>query len=229
MAVTVRLLANDVETPTTRRIRVALDGEPFAYRAGQAAALSANGQPTPYSIASAPAETARHGWLEFLVKADGSTRFGAAVGALQPGAALDLTGPAGGFTLDRVSGDTPVLFIAGGTGIAPLRSMIRESIESGHHHALALVYSSRTPDEFAYLGELKNLAADGQLKLTLTLTGDAQDWTHSRGRTGAAHLAELLAPGTTAFICGPPAMVSELPAALHTLGVPRDRVITESW
>jgi ferredoxin-NADP reductase len=227
--VTVRLLSNDAETPTTRRIRVALEGEPFAYRAGQAAALSANGQATPYSIASAPAETARHGWLEFLVKVDGSTRFGAAVGSLTPGALLDLTGPAGGFTLDRVSGDTPVLFIAGGTGIAPLRSMIREAIDSGQHHGLALVYSSRTPDEFAYLAELKDLAAAGRLKLTLTLTGGAEDWTHARGRTGAAHLAELVAPGTTAFICGPPAMVSDLPAALNALGVPRDRVITESW
>ena len=97
----VRLLSNDAETPTTRRIRVALNG-PFSYRAGQAASLSAGGAPTPYSIASAPAETARFGWLEFLIKVDGANRFGAIVETLRPGVSLELSGPAGGFVLDRV-------------------------------------------------------------------------------------------------------------------------------
>jgi ferredoxin-NADP reductase len=227
--VKVRLLSNERETPTTRRVRVALDGAQFSYRAGQAASLAAEGPATPYSIASSPAETARHGWLEFLIKVDGSNRFGAVVDSLAPGRALELTGPAGGFTLDRVPSDAPVLFIAGGTGIAPMRSMIREAIASRPAETLSLVYSSRTPEEFAYLKELKDLAGDGCLRLTLTLTGDAQDWTHARGRTGIAHLAELVRPNTTAFICGPPAMVTDLPAALESLGVTRDRVITEGW
>jgi len=227
VAVKVRLLSNEPETPTTRKIRVALDGVSFPYRAGQAASLAAGGEPTPYSIASAPSDTERHGWLEFLVKVDGSSRFGAIADSLRPQANLDLTGPAGGFTLDRVSGDDPILFIAGGTGIAPMRSMIREALESRPVRKMALVYSSRTPEEFAYLNELRELAGEGRLTLTLTLTGAAQDWTHSRGRTGIAHLAELVVPDTTAFICGPPAMVSELPAALESLGV--KRVVTEKW
>jgi ferredoxin-NADP reductase len=228
--VKVRLLSNEPETPTTRRIRVALDGAAFSYRAGQAASLAAeNAPPTPYSIASAPSETARHGWLEFLIKVDGSSRFGAIVDALEPGALLELTGPAGGFTLDRANGEPPILFVAGGTGIAPMRSMIREAIVSRPAEKLALVYSSRTPDEFGYLRELKELADQGRLTLTLTLTGDARDWTHARGRTGIAHLAELVAPDTTVFICGPPAMVSDVPVALESLGVARARVITESW
>jgi ferredoxin-NADP reductase len=228
--VKVRLLSNEPETPTTRRIRVALDGAPFSYRAGQAAALaSENAPPTPYSIASAPSETARHGWLEFLIKVDGSSRFGAIVDALAPGARLELAGPAGGFTLDRANGEPPILFVAGGTGIAPMRSMIREAIASRPSEKLALVYSSRTPEEFGYLKELKDLADQGRLTLTLTLTGDAQDWTHARGRTGIAHLAELVAPDTMVFICGPPAMVTDVPVALESLGVARARVITESW
>jgi ferredoxin-NADP reductase len=227
--VKVRLLSNEPETPTTRKIRVTLGSEPFNYRAGQAASLSAGGLETPYSIASAPAETARHGWLEFLVKVDGSNRFGAIVDTLPPGSALELSEAAGGFTLDRAAGEPPILFIAGGTGIAPMRSMIREAIELRPQERLSLIYSSRTPDEFAYLKELKDLADQSRLRLTLTLTGSAQDWTHSRGRAGIEHLAELVQPGTTAFICGPPAMVNELPLALQSLGVARDRVITESW
>ncbi|HEX4567420.1 MAG TPA: FAD-dependent oxidoreductase [Vicinamibacterales bacterium] len=226
----VRLLSNHVETPTTRRIRLSLDGGRFSYRAGQSASLSAGGLPTPYSIASAPAETARHGWLEFLVKVDGSSRFGALVDTLLSDARVDLDGPSGLFTLDSVAPGTPVLFIAGGTGIAPVRSMIRETVESGHDgRPLALLYSSRTPDEFAYLSELKELATAGHLTLTLTLTGDAQGWAHARGRAGIAHLAELVRDDTTAFICGPPSMVGELRSALASLGVGSGRIVTENW
>jgi NAD(P)H-flavin reductase len=227
--VKLRLLSNEAATPTTRRIRVGLDGASFAYRAGQAASLTAGGEPTPYSIASAPSETARLGWLEFLIKVDGSNRFGAIVDTLRPDAGIDVTGPTGGFTLDRVGGEVPILFIAGGTGIAPMRSMIREAVESHRRGGLALIYSNRIPEEFAYLSELKQLAADGRMKLSLTLTGNAQDWTHARGRTGISHLAELVLPGTTAFICGPPAMVSDVPAALGSLGVTSDCIVTENW
>ena len=104
-------------------------------RAGQAAALASGraASATPYSIASAPAETARHGALEFLVKVDGSNRFGAVVEGLEPGTPLRVDGPAGNFTLPDLSGGAPLLFVAGGTGIAPLRSMIREALEARRH------------------------------------------------------------------------------------------------
>ncbi len=229
MPVNARLLSNEPETPTTRRIRLALGGVPFAYRAGQAASIEAGAAPTPYSIASAPSETRRQGWLEFLVKVDGSNRFGAVVERLAPGTNVGLTGPVGAFTLERIAGDTPLLFIAGGTGIAPVRSMILEALDAKRPGPLALVYSSRTPDEFAYLAELRALASDQRLSLTLTLTGHADDWTHARGRPGAAHLADLLQPSTTAFVCGPPAMVTDIPTALVSLGVPRNRIVTENW
>jgi ferredoxin-NADP reductase len=227
--VQLRLISNEPETPTTRRVRLGLDGNPFSYRAGQAASLTAGGPSTPYSIASAPVETARHGWLEFLVKVDGASRFGRVVEGLAAGTVIGCTGPVGAFTLDRIPPDAPLLFVAGGTGIAPLRSMIIEALASERHGRMSLVYSSRTPHEFAYLGELRGIAGAGRLSLTLTLTGHADDWAHARGRTGAAHLAERLHPGTIAFVCGPPAMVADVPAALTSLGVPPDHVVTENW
>jgi len=227
--VTVRVLSNEPATPTTRRVRLALGGLSFSYQAGQAASLSAGGVPTPYSIASSPTETRRHGWLEFLIKVDGSNRFGSVLERLAPGAAVDVVGPAGTFTLERVPEHAPVLFIAGGTGIAPLRSMIREAVDAGRPGSLSLVYSARTPAEFAYLDEVRGLAEDGKLHLTLTLTGDAEDWAHARGRTQAMHLADLVEPSTVAFVCGPRAMVTELPASLAALGVARERIVTEDW
>jgi phenol hydroxylase P5 protein len=228
--VDVSLLSNEPETPTTRRIRLAVDGIPFRYRAGQAASLaSGSAEPTPYSIASAPHETAREGWLEFLVKVDGSSRFGAVVEALEPGAVISLGSPAGNFVLPEPSAALPLLFVAGGTGIAPMRSMIVEALHRGHHTRMALVYSARTPGEFAYLEELQQLAGEGRLAMTLTLTGEVGDWAYARGRASTEHLSELVAPGTMAFVCGPPAMVAELPVALVSLGLPRDHIRTDDW
>jgi NAD(P)H-flavin reductase len=226
----VRLLSNDAETPTTRRIRLALDGQQFVYRAGQSASLRADSvERTPYSIASAPHETAEHGWLEFLVKVDGSSRFGAVVDRLESGTRVSVEGPAGRFVVPDVAASTPLLMIGGGTGIAPLRSMIREALHRKHLGPLTLVYSSRSPSEFAYLQELRQLADDKRLSLVLTLTGPADDWAHSRGRAGAKHLAELVGPDTLAFICGPPTMVDDVRGALVGLGVEPDRVRAESY
>ena len=226
-----RLQSNFLATPTTRIVRVALEGTPFPYRAGQAASISVQpGEPgTPYSIASAPSESAVTGYVEFLVKVDGTSRFGARVSLLQPGIPLIVSSATGRFTVPDAAAHHTLLFIAGGTGVAPLRSMILECVNAGRRGGMALVYSARTPEEFAYLDELRALDAAGTLALTLTLTGDAQDWRHARGRTGDRHLAQLATPKTMAFICGPPSMVTDIPQALIRLGVPREQIKTEDW
>ena len=225
-----RLLSNVSATPTTRLIRIALDGVAFPYSAGQAAAIGRHGEPvTPYSIASAPSDTARDGYLEFLIKVDGSNRFGAQVTGIEPGARVQVTPASGRFGIPPTAAGHPLLFVAGGTGIAPLRSMIREQLHQDPHARAALVYSARTPDEFAFVDEFRALADAGRLNLTLTLTGNAQDWRHARGRAGDQHLAELLTSESVCLICGPPAMCTDVPQALTRLGVPKDRILTEDW
>ena len=226
-----RVISNVSATPTTRVIRVALDGTPYSYRAGQAAALGFNEvEPTtPYSIASAPVETARTGYLEFLVKVDGSNRFGAVVSDIKRDMRIFVSRPAGRFGLPPEAAKRPLLFIAGGTGIAPLRSMLIETIAESRRDKLSLVYSARSPEEFAYLEELRGLQEEGSLDLTLTLTGDASEWRHARGRAGTEHFVELATPRTLCFVCGPPSMVTDLPEALKALGVPGDQIKTENW
>ncbi len=163
------------------------------------------------------------------MKVDRATRFGAAVERLKSGEDIRVEGPIGSFLLPEPAADVPLLFIAGGTGISPLRSMIRHALETQRPGKMSLVYSARTPDEFAYLEEFRQLANDGRVGLSLTLTGHAREWLHARGRTGAEHLAELVQPETMAFICGPPAMTADLPTALQALGLPRDRIRTDAW
>ena len=207
---------------------MSLDGAAFSYLAGQAASIGAGaGELTPYSIASAPSETARHQWLEFLVKVDGSNRFGAQVDRLQPGKSISVTGPIGGFALTADMRSRPLLFIAGGTGIAPIRSMIVEALESRPPAPISLVYSARSPAEFAYGDELRALADQRRIDLTLTLTGDAADWAYARGRTGPVHLMDRVTAETISVLCGPPSMVNALRDALESLGVSRAQILTQ--
>ncbi|MGH9408562.1 MAG: ferredoxin--NADP reductase [Vicinamibacterales bacterium] len=225
-----RLLANDRATPTSRVIRVGLGGAPFTYRAGQSAAVGVPGvELTPYSIASAPSDTAQHGWLEFLVKVDGSSRFGAIVSDLAAGLPLVVSDPTGSFTLPDRPPASSYLFVAGGTGIAPLRSMIRELIEQDNASAIELLYAARSPEEFAFAEEFRALERAGRLSLSLTLTGDAPDWPHLRGRPGDTHLARLLRRDTLAFLCGPNGMVADVAGGLEGLGVAPDRIRAETW
>ena len=224
-------MSNRRATPTARVLRIRV-GQEFSYAAGQAAWLAPDpdGDLTPYSIASSPEETARFGWLEFLVKVDGSTRFGAQVASLRRGALIAVQGPAGSFVFPDHPPETEYLFVAGGTGIAPLRSMIRHAVDAHVPGTFRLLYSARTSDEFAYLRELRALERRGRLQLYLTLTGDALRWAHARGRADASLLAPLVdTPDTLCFVCGPPAMLSSVSETLERLGVPGDRIRTETW
>ena len=225
------LLTNERATPTSRLVRIALEGRTFVYHAGQSANVGVEDAAalTPYSIASAPCETAQHGWLEFLVKVDGSSRFGAVVSDLPVGTPIVIDGPAGSFTLPETLASHHCLFVAGGTGIAPLRSMIRQILCGGSGVRVDLLYAARRPDEFAYLDELQGLARTGDLSLAPTLTGEAEDWVHGRGRPGITHLATLVHRDTLAFLCGPRGMVVDVTAALAAIGLPRDRIRSEEW
>ena len=124
----------------------------------------------PPDPVSAPHDTAEQGYLEFLVKVDGSNRFGAIVTDLQPGTRLFVSPASGRFALPEDEARRSLLFIAGGTGIAPMRSMIRETIHRDPQQRPGLIYSARTPDEFAYLDEFRAMADAGKVALTLTLT-----------------------------------------------------------
>ena len=116
-------------TPRARIVRLALDGQPFSYRAGQAAYLQPERSPVrrAYSIASAPEETARHGMLEFLVQDTGGSP-GLFLDLLRPGVLVTVEGPLGSFTFPEQSPERRFVFIAGGTGIAPLRSMLWHAV-----------------------------------------------------------------------------------------------------
>jgi NAD(P)H-flavin reductase len=126
----------------------------FAYRAGQAVYVTLNeptsdekGRVRTFSLASAPHE----GELLVAMRTGDST-FKRALKGLGDGAKVEVEGPYG--ALCRVDAARPAVFLAGGIGITPFRSMILDALERGLQHRLVLFYSSRAPERAAFLAEL---------------------------------------------------------------------------
>jgi NAD(P)H-flavin reductase len=218
-------------TPRARIVRLDLGGRAFSYEPGQAVLVATHGYRArrPYSLAAAPEAAERDGWLELLVGVSDDGHAGPHL-ALAPGDPVDVEGPVGSFVFAPAPGERRFLFVAGGTGIAPLRAMIQRALRIADV-SIGVVYSARTPQEFAYDTELTALAAAGRISLRQTVTrptGGA--WAGARGRIRPDDLAALVGDRSTrCFICGPPALVDEIPRMLRALGVSRERIRIEEW
>lgn len=187
----------------------------------------------PYSIASAPAETRESGRLDFLIKTEPSGRWGRQFDALQAGDELAVDGPFGSFLFPATPHEQRFLFIAGGTGIAPIRAMIQQASLTGVPGEMKLLYSAKTADDFAYLPELRELASQRGLRLRLHVTREisvTESEHFARGRISAAQIASLVDdPATLCFVCGPESMVDAVPQMLLELGIERTRIKIEEW
>ena len=232
MALLTLAVAENLPEPSRNRIvRLALGGEPLSYRAGQHVLLGDHGQSDrrPYSIAIAPAHARRTGLLEFLIQTVDDDSPGPHLPSLLPGRLIDVEGPAGDFVLpDDAGAARSFLFVGGGTGIAPLRAMIWEVLETRPDARVSLVQTARAPEELAFAGEFRAAARASRLRLTETVTRPGGDqWRGPRGRIDRAQLAPLVSPDTLCFVCGPDSLVEEVPRLLVSLGVAGVR--TERW
>lgn len=213
-------------------MRVRLDAGRFTYRPGQAAQIgpAAGNVLVPYSIASAPEDTAREGYLEFLIRIDAGGRWGEHFEPLRRGQQIRVKGPIGGFAFPDHPAEHRFLFIAGGTGVSPIRSMIRH-VRASVPGRTRLLYSARTPLDFAYRQELCGMGRRGEIDLLLTATRDVPpSWRGGRGRIAQAQLAALIDdPATLCFVCGPASMVDDVPRMLRELGIENSRIRIEEW
>jgi NAD(P)H-flavin reductase len=220
-------------TPRAHILRLDLQGQSWPYRAGQAAYLRPQGasKRRPYSIASAPEETARHGIIEFLVQTGLDGNSGLTPDLIRPGTPVLLEGPIGSFMFPEHPRERRFVFIAGGTGIAPLRSMLWHTLLAERDGHSGLVYSVRSPEELAYLDEFQRLEDEKRIDFRYTVTRTAAEgWTGRQGRIDDSCLQGLIVPGETlCFVCGPPALVGELPLRLKQLGVRDDQIRLEQW
>jgi ferredoxin-NADP reductase len=150
---------------------------------------------------------------------------------LRPGDALELRGPVGGYFVWSAGDGGPLLLIAGGSGIVPLRAMLRERRRSGSEVPARLLYSSRSPGDVIYRAELDQLTDGVEVVQTLTRE-QPEGWTGYARRVDAELLGEVAWPaeqGPLAFVCGPTSFVESVADGLVALGYPPARVKTERF
>ena len=186
----------------------------------------------PFSIACSPERAAETRRLELLIAVDGGGDPGTSLSSATVGTLVDVEGPVGAFTLSDMTHDRRVLCVAGGTGIAPLRSMLDHMLRRAAAPRISLLYSARHGDEFAFIDELHEHAAVGRLELRQTVTRDpSSSWSGRRGRIGRSHFEAVLhePAATLCLVCGPEPLVSESISTLKALGVPEAQIRTEQW
>jgi NAD(P)H-flavin reductase len=186
----------------------------------------------PYSIACSPERAGETGRLELLVALEQGGEPGSHLSDVRAGELLDVEGPLGQFTFPDEPREKRVLFVAGGTGIAPLRAMLDHALRREDAPLISVLYSARRSDEFAFIDELRAHARRGLIELHQTVTRDESTaWAGGRGRIGRAHFQSVLhePASTLCFVCGPPLLVTESVATLSALGVPQPLIRTEQW
>jgi all-trans-retinol 13,14-reductase len=231
--VTLPLVDIAAVTPRSRLVALDLEGAPFSYLAGQAVIIGDHGQfvRRPYSIATSPERSAETKRLELLIGVDASGAAGPHLALHGAGEQVDVEGPIGTFTFPPSLTHRRLLFVAGGSGIAPLRAMLDHALRTHPAERVSLLYSARRADEFAFADELRTYEERGLLEFHPTVTREDGEWAGGRGRIGRTHFEAVLheRDDTLCFICGPPRLVSEAVTTLSELGVPRAAIRTEEW
>ncbi len=181
-----------------------------------------------FSIATAPSDTCP---LELGIKIEKD--FTKRAADLRIDTEVALQGPFGVFTLPP-NPEAPMVFIAGGIGITPLRSMMREMMNKKMKAPIYLIYSNRYCEDTAYLEEMDDMErAYGAFKMVATLTGEhPPGWTGKTGRVDAAMLAPILAQTATNgqfFMCGPNPFMDSVRVILEQAGVDKKRIHQERF
>lgn len=215
-----RVEALDRLTHDTWRVRLSIaSGGPFVFSAGQYAELEfpfAPGQPRQYSIASRPDEPL----LEFHVRESASGITAALGERLAPGAVVRVSGPHGHAFLRRAS-DVPVIAIGGGSGIAPLRSILSTRRREGAGAPLHVYFGVRSERDVYAEAELRDIVAGtpGSSFHVVLSEPDAGSPRRTGVVTDAVDRDFASLAGFRAYVAGPPAMVAAAAALLRRKGM----------
>lgn len=209
--------------------------EGFTYRAGQAMDIlvpnpphrDSKGNQRTFTIASPPQDGNR---LQIATRMTGSA-FKESLADVELGTAVEISGPTGTFTLDPQS-EAPVVFVTGGIGITPFRSMTHDAVARGRSRPITIIASNRDPESAPFLEEFERLAREHDfITFIPTMTQAGDDWRGERQRVGADflrnHLGDLSGP--VFYVAGPPGLVTGITAAVREAGVDPSHVRSEEF
>jgi ferredoxin-NADP reductase len=202
--------------------------QPMGFKAGQYVSLRFPGESRyhAFSIASSPSEVNTFDLLVKRVRDFTSKMF-----TSPPGTAFDVLGPEGRF-LQEPKGD--MVMVAGGVGVTPFLSMIRLARDAQlSDRQYWLFYSCRTRSDLMFEEELRMLPKQNpNIHVVMTLTRESPpDWDQELGHVTPEMLRRRLSSfeGKSFYTCGPGDMVDAIVAMLAASGVPKERILVESW
>jgi ferredoxin-NADP reductase len=211
--------------------------EGFTYKAGQFGDFAlvdppqtdAEGNTRGFSLASAPYED---GLMVATRMRD--TAFKRALKTIAIGTPLTLDAPYGSFTLHG-DASIPAVFLSGGIGVTPVRSIVLQAARDKLPHKIVLFDSNRKPEDAAFLDELAKAQKENpHFTFVPTMTGtdeSSADWDgetgHITGDMLAKHVADLRLP--IFYISGPRAMAAAMRKVLDEAGVRDDKIRTEEF
>lgn len=149
-----------------------------------------------------------------------------------PGDSLEVLGPLGGYFVWHSDDPSPVQLIAGGSGIVPLRAMVRARLAAASGQSFRLLASVRTPEDAIYRDELSSIDDTGvQVTWAYTRTAPA-GWSGRPGRLTSETLDAAVWPvadDPLIFVCGPTGFVEFVASLLVARGHPPGRIKTERF
>lgn len=209
----------------------------FNFKPGQSADLTlsnppetdAEGNTRTFSIASSPFENQ----LMFATRMR-DTAFKRSLKKIPLGTEAKIDSPMGSFTLHKNSAK-PAVFLAGGIGITPFISIVRQADHDRLPHKLYLFYSNRSPEDAPFLDTVQMLGKSSpNFQLVCTMTEMPRSKREWKGETGlitqetlSRHLTTLQGP--IYYVAGPPAMVAGLRKMLVAANVDEDDIRTEDF
>lgn len=181
----------------------------------------------PFSMSSCPSDRPR---ISFAIKEVGD--FTRSVGSVSVGTSAYLDGPHGNMVLRGKSG-VGVAFIAGGVGLAPVMSILRQLRVDRDRRPLKLIYGNRVADQIMYARELAEMNGEMNLEIHHVLSEPPPDWTGLVGQIDEAVLRKLLAADDRRawlyFVCGPAPMIDSVERSLYRLEIPMRQVLAEKF
>jgi ferredoxin-NADP reductase len=211
--------------------------EGFVYKAGQfgdytlinPSETDGEGNTRGFSLASAPYEDDL-----MLATRMRDTAFKRVLRTMEIGTELTLDAPYGSFTLHNKP-NIPAVFLTGGIGVTPVRSIVLQATHDRLPHRIFLFYSNRRPEDAAFLDELseaQNKNANYTFVGTMTeMEKSSRKWDGETGYITKAmlvkHIGDLTLP--IYYVAGPPSMVTAMRKTLNEAGVDDDNIRTEEF
>ncbi|MEC8220859.1 MAG: FAD-dependent oxidoreductase [Nanoarchaeota archaeon] len=227
-------------TPDVKHFELTLKDE-MEFKAGQFINLAFEEEGTlvrkPYSIASHPHDPKK---IELCIKLVPNGKLTPHLWKKEEGFEVEVMGPLGLFNLDKVKAieetdeltselKPQLLFIGTGTGIAPLRSMIKELIANEEDYQMTLLFGVRHEGHHCYEDEFKNLEIlSPNFKYIPIVSRPTETW---EGRIGHVqnNLDSIQADNTQVYICGLPLMVEETTQKLLEKGFTKEQIHAEKY